>query len=159
MQRLATLTVLAVGVFGGAIASAALAETEPDLQVAATRSETPTHQTYLYGQTSEPEQLGQTYIVMERTGNQVVGAFYQPLSSFDCFSGTVQSNHLDLKIAATYTGETFAYQVALADSVPIASTGPVSLPETQLEGFRVIPELSANDRRILSTCKAANLSP
>ena len=43
---------------------------------------------YLFGQVPQRDQLGQGYIILENTGDQIFGALYYPSSSFDCFRGT-----------------------------------------------------------------------
>ena len=46
---------------------------------------------YLYGESSQPEQIGQSYMVFEVKQGQVTGAFYMPRSSFDCFTGVPEA--------------------------------------------------------------------
>jgi hypothetical protein len=148
-----------LGTLGCAIAAPALANIDTTEKLAkAEIEETTAPQAFLYGESQEPDQLGKGYIVFEKTGNQVIGAFYQPRSSFDCFAGTVEQNRLALNVTETYTNEVFDYTLALDPSAPIASTGTVGALPLSIQGFQVLPELSANDQRILSTCKAAALN-
>ncbi|MEM8604144.1 MAG: hypothetical protein AAGF24_09960 [Cyanobacteria bacterium P01_H01_bin.121] len=161
----ASMTVFAATALNMTLATAAIAAPVLEAPITATgtgsdlASSTDT-QSYLYGEVAEPEQIGHTYIVLEQAGQQVVGAFYQPRSSYDCFVGRVEADRLNLTVTATYTNEIFAYQIALADSTAIASLNSTQLisPERliQPDGFELLPELSANDQRILSTCKAAS---
>jgi hypothetical protein len=110
--------------------------------------------TYIYGQSSSSEQVGSTYLVFEVKRGNVVGAFYMPHSSFDCFQGAVQSDRLALTIRNSDEGTTYPYSVALRPQ-PIASTAAKPPLAFELPGFRSLKQLSPNDQRILSTCKAA----
>ncbi|MGF1495231.1 MAG: hypothetical protein ACFB8W_00185 [Elainellaceae cyanobacterium] len=108
---------------------------------------------YLYGQTSEPDQIGAVYMVFEVTGRRTVGAFYMPHSSFDCFRGEFQSEQLSLMVQATYEQEVFPYSVPLNTEAPIAAAAG-DAPSVSLVGFQPLDTISPNDERILSTCKA-----
>jgi hypothetical protein len=112
--------------------------------------------TYLYGQSSSGEQIGSTYLVFEVKRGNVVGAFYMPHSSFDCFQGSVQSDRLALTIHNSDEGTTYPYSVALRPQ-PIASTAAKPPVAFELPGFHSLKQLSPNDQRILSTCKSAYL--
>ncbi|CAD5921356.1 hypothetical protein [Planktothrix agardhii] len=110
---------------------------------------------YLYGQSPQPEQIGQSYMVFEVKQGQVTGAFYMPRSSFDCFTGVPEGNYLSLKIIESYTQETHSYQIGLNNTAVVATTGgQVSENNLVLEGFNRLPNVSENDTRILNQCKA-----
>ncbi|PSB35565.1 hypothetical protein [Stenomitos frigidus] len=110
---------------------------------------------YLYGQAPKAGQLGATYLVFEVNKGKVNGAFYMPQSSFDCVHGTLQTQRLALTVVNSYEQASYPYAVALqAGGTSASSTGPNVAP-IALEGFHPIKHLSANDRRILSTCKAS----
>lgn len=109
---------------------------------------------YLYGQSPEPEQLGAAYMVFEVTQGNVVGAFYMPRSSFDCFSGQFEANRLALNVVDSYEQVAYPYAVALDSTSPVATAGGEAIAPVGLEGFQRIDQLSANDQRILTTCKA-----
>lgn len=109
---------------------------------------------YLFGQVSQRDQLGQGYIVLESTGNEVFGALYYPSSSFDCFQGQVQSGQLAMTITNSYTQETYPYSIALVSDTAIASTAPDALQPLSLQGFHQIDALNDNDLRLLETCRA-----
>lgn len=110
---------------------------------------------YLYGESPQPEQIGQSYLVFEVNQGQVIGAFYMPRSSFDCFTGVPEGNHLSLKVVESYTQETHAYQIGLNNTAVVATVGgQVSENNLVLEGFHRLPNLSENDTRILNQCKA-----
>lgn len=109
---------------------------------------------YLYGQTAEANVPGSTYMLFQIRQNRIVGAFYQPSSSFDCFHGTVASTKLDLAVVDSYDQTSYPYEVALVtDQAPVADTQGVAVP-VQIEGFQPIAAPSTNDQAILNTCLA-----
>jgi hypothetical protein len=92
---------------------------------------------YLYGQSSQPDELKKEYFVFEMRQSKVVGAFYLPRSAFYCFYGTAERNQLNLTVVDSYDGSRSPYSVNLQQYQPISA-------------------VSDNDRRILSICKAAH---
>ncbi|WP_242728667.1 hypothetical protein [Microcoleus vaginatus] len=97
---------------------------------------------YLYGDSPQPNQVLQNYIVFQRQNDRVVGAIYAPRSDFTCFTGKIQGNTLSGKAI---------------------SAGKIQTVEvnTQLTNLHSIRTISSNDRRILSTCQdtaQANIS-
>ncbi len=107
---------------------------------------------YLFGQSPNPNEMGSTYTVFSVENNQATGAFYQPNSSFDCFSGEALPNQLAVNVVDSYTQTTHPYAVALTleDSF-VAGTGAGAYT---LEGFHRIEDLSSQDHKILATCQA-----
>lgn len=108
---------------------------------------------YLYGQSPEPEKMGSEYLVFEVNQGEVVGGFYMPRSSFDCFHGNVQSEQLALTVINSYEQTPHAYSVALQSEGAVASADGSAAP-MGLEGYHRLDNLSDTDRQILSTCKA-----
>lgn len=108
---------------------------------------------YLYGESPEPDQIGASYLAFEVQGNQVIGAFYLPRSSFDCFQGEFQGDHLSLRITDSYSQTVHNYAIAVQTDNYLASAEPIAA-STQLEGYDSIPTISENDRRMLETCQA-----
>ena len=108
--------------------------------------------TYLFGQSPNPDQNGSDYIVFSVKNNQTVGAFYQPRSSFDCFSGEISPNRLSVEIVESYTQETYPYAVAVTLDEPLVAGEAASA--YSLKGFYQIETLSAQDREILAVCQA-----
>ena len=156
-----TTTLVLTGVVGfGGIASAntiLLSQNphNPGSETAVVQRHLLTDGVYLYGESSQPEQIGQSYMVFEVNQGQVTGAFYMPRSSFDCFTGVPQGNHLSLKIIDSYTQETHSYQIGLNNTAVVATVGgQVSENNLVLEGFHRLPDVSENDTRILNQCKA-----
>jgi len=69
--------------------------------------------TYLYGDSSEANQIGQGYVVFSKQGQQVIGAFYYPQSEFSCFTGKIEQQHL----AVLSLG--FSHETAVDVEVPL----------------------------------------
>ena len=107
--------------------------------------------TYLYGRSSEPEKLGSEYMVFEVRESKVVGAFYMPLSEFNCFYGTIDGQQLRLAVVNPYEQTTHSFTIALSAQSPMADT-ELSSPSMGLEGYQKINNLSDNDLRMLNTC-------
>ncbi len=107
--------------------------------------------TYLFGQTAEPNVMGSTYAIVSVENNRTIGAFYQPRSSFDCFSGEVLPDRLAINIVDSYEGTVYPYSVSLVASDALAA-GSAANPYT-LEGFHQLDNLSDQDREILATCQ------
>lgn len=142
---------LFVGLIGGAVAAQEVAGSEAE-PIAASQT-LPGDGIYLYGQSAEPEQIGQAYMVFEARQGKVVGAFYMPRSSFDCFYGDLGSQQMALKIVDSYGEGTYDYAIALESTQPIASAAG-GTSTLGIEGFQPLEAVSGNDQRILETCKA-----
>lgn len=108
---------------------------------------------YLYGQSPEPETLGSAYVVFEVEQNRLIGAFYMPYSSFDCFHGEVQGEQLALNVVNSYERTEHPYSLALNTSADVASAVDQAAP-VGLEGYHLIEDLSDNDQRMLEVCQA-----
>ncbi|MBW4648013.1 MAG: hypothetical protein KME06_04835 [Kastovskya adunca ATA6-11-RM4] len=132
----------------------------------ATSSKAIANGTYLYGQTPQPEQIGQEYLVFEANGGNVVGAMYLPGSEFSCFYGTLQSEKMDLTMVNPYDQTAVSHTIALNQPTEVAYAGnqlrtqdsydSVTYPHSvQLEGYTPISQVSENDQRLLNTCKAS----
>ncbi|NEQ67629.1 MAG: hypothetical protein F6K21_19400 [Symploca sp. SIO2D2] len=137
---------------------------EPSLQEPSLQESSLPNGTYLYGQSSQPEQIGQEYLVFEVHQGEVVGALYMPSSEFSCFQGTWDSNHLNLKVVNPYDQTAISHIIARAKPSPIAAAGgqlnlesaydSLTYPHAVgLEGYQQISEVSDNDHRILSMCR------
>lgn len=120
---------------------------------------------YLYGQSSQPEQIGQEYIVFEVRGGRTIGALYMPQSEFNCFQGTLQAQQLnvtlaqpDSEIAQSGPNERQEFQpVAVGSRSPAGGNrfDAISFPlSVKLQNYHQITRVSENDQRILSMCKA-----
>ena len=149
---------LTVGIAGTALAAAALAptiataEAAPHAQ-AATKQALPDG-VYLYGQSAQPDQVGQGYFVFESKQGNVVGALYMPRSSFDCTAGKFQGNKLALTVVNSYDRTTNPFEIALEKTSNVAAQGNPAFQDIGLEGFQRLNKVSENDYRILKVCKA-----
>ena len=110
---------------------------------------------YLFGQVPQRDVLGQGYIMLETTGDQVYGALYYPSSSFDCFQGQVQSGQLAMTITNSYTQEAYPYSIALVSDTAVATAASGALEPLNLQGFYQIDDVSDNDLHLLATCRSA----
>ncbi|MGB3404899.1 MAG: hypothetical protein WBA77_19605 [Microcoleaceae cyanobacterium] len=110
---------------------------------------------YLYGQSPQPDQLGQAYMVFEVIQGRLIGGFYTPRSSFDCFSGKVEGNQLALNIVDSYSQEVHDYSIAYSNTSTVAASTPTGANQSvSLEGFHLIETLSQTDNHVLNTCQA-----
>lgn len=106
---------------------------------------------YLYGQASEPGQIGRAYFVFEVRQGKLLGALYMPRSSFDCTYGSVQSDKLALTVIDSYEKSENPYAIAVERNA-VAGQNPGVAP-IGLEGFQKLDKVSENDQRILNVCK------
>lgn len=120
--------------------------------------------TYLYGESSQPEQIGKEYIVFEARQGKLVGALYLPYSEFSCFYGTLDSEQMNLTVVNPYDQTAVSHTIARAKPQPIAAVGGQFNLETmyesltypysvRLEGYQPLSQLSDNDERILGICR------
>jgi hypothetical protein len=108
---------------------------------------------YVYGQTAQRDQIGQTYFVFEVKRGSLTGAIYAPRSSFDCAYGQVKAEELALNIMDSYEKKSYPFEIALDRSSTVASRTGVAAP-VSLQGFKKIEGVSAGDRAMLKSCKA-----
>ncbi|MBE9156563.1 hypothetical protein IQ265_06935 [Nodosilinea sp. LEGE 06152] len=146
----------ALGAIVPAQAQSVAPESASETTVAQTAAALPEAGRYLFGQVPEPDQIGQGYVVLERTGDRVYGALYYPSSSFDCFYGEVEGTELAMTIINSYDQQSYPYSLALADGPAVASSSAVGdIAPFGLDGFFAIDTVSDNDHRMLETCRAA----
>lgn len=121
---------------------------------------------YLYGQSQQPNQIGQEYMVFEVRQGKVTGAFYLPQSEFNCFQGSLAAGKLDLTIAGD--ADSTAYSDSIADTqnapqVATASSGSQigaqyeqvsSQYSVALQNYYQLSKVNENDKQILATCKS-----
>ena len=119
--------------------------------------------TYLYSQSPEPEQIGQEYMVFEVRQGKVIGAIYMPHSEFSCFYGALNSGKLTMMVASSSDSEAYPDPVAGQNTQQVAtnsdkpytgdSNNSVAYPySVLLQNYHQL-NVSANDKRILGTCK------
>ncbi|MBW4609243.1 MAG: hypothetical protein KME22_19070 [Hassallia sp. WJT32-NPBG1] len=112
---------------------------------------------YLYGQSPQPNQLGQGYIVFQKRQNQVMGALYMPSSEFSCFQGNIESSGA-LAMTVTAPGEGGLEQVAAANTLPkLDPDEPMTYAYSlALQDYHKLNSVSDNDHRILQMCNQAS---
>ena len=111
--------------------------------------------TYLYGQSSTPNQLGQGYILFQKQQSKIIGALYVPQSEFSCFQGTLaKSGELAMTVKSS-PGEVGAIEVSTTSTIPkISDDESTSYAHSiSLQDYDQISSLSANDREMLNMCK------
>ncbi len=111
---------------------------------------------YLFGQSPEPNQIGQGYVLFHKQQGRLVGALYMPNSEFSCFKGTIDKSG---ELAMTVTGTPDAGaspEVATTSTIPqLDDDEPMSYAYTlALQDYHPINTISANDRRILEMCRS-----
>lgn len=111
---------------------------------------------YLYGQSADRDQIGSAYIVFQVEQGQVEGAFYMPRSSFDCFYGNFQPDHLALTVINSYEQTHYPFAIALESQGAVATIGNEAVAPVSLQGFHQLESPSESDLRILSTCQVGN---
>jgi len=120
--------------------------------------------TYLYGQSSEPGQVGKEYLIFEARQGKVIGAMFLPGSEYNCFNGTVDSNQLNLTVVNQYNQTALAHTIERAQPAQLAAVGgginiektyeSLSYPHTVgLDGYQPITKISDNDKQILNACR------
>lgn len=111
--------------------------------------------TYLYGQSSTPNELGQGYILFQKQQSKIIGALYVPHSEFSCFQGTLaKSGELAMTVKSS-PGEVGAMDVATSSTIPKVNeneftTYPYSVT---LQDYHQLSSVSSNDREILQICQ------
>ncbi|MGG6241190.1 hypothetical protein ACQ4N7_21410 [Nodosilinea sp. AN01ver1] len=151
-----TAAAAALGATAPVQAQSATQSVLPEVAVAQTAAALPEAGRYLFGQVPQPDQIGQGYVVLERTGDRVYGALYYPSSSFDCFYGEVEGTELAMTIINSYDQQAYPYSLALADGPAVATTDATGdMAPFGLDGFFAIDTVSDNDHRMLDTCRAA----
>ncbi len=151
---LGAVTAAALGTAAQAQAQNVSNQTSPEALAIAQTAAEPVSDRYLFGQAPQPDQIGQGYVVLERTGDRVYGALYYPSSSFDCFEGQVQGTEIAMTVINSYDqADTYPYSLAMVEDSAIASSDASGgLVPFGLDGFHAIGDLSENDHRMLEIC-------
>lgn len=109
---------------------------------------------YLYGQSPQPNQLGQGYIVFNKQNGRVTGALYMPNSEFSCFQGTIaKSGELAMTVTSS-PGEVGPLEVSTASRIPQVHNDEATTyaHSVTLQDYHRLNSISANDRNILQMC-------
>ncbi len=88
---------------------------------------------HLFGQAREPGKFQTEYLIFKMKRNRVIGAFFMPSSSFDCFAGNVKGGTLTLSVLESYEQQTYEHSV-------------------NLNQYYAIQQINTNDMRILDVC-------
>lgn len=107
---------------------------------------------YRYGQTANRGEGNLTQMVFEVSNNRIVGAFYVPQSSFDCFEGEFRDQQMALMVRDSYDHTGHSFVIPLREGA-IASSIPTVAP-VQLVGFEPVTAVTPNDHRLLATCRS-----
>ncbi|MBW4582771.1 MAG: hypothetical protein KME42_24655 [Tildeniella nuda ZEHNDER 1965/U140] len=144
---------LTVGLLGAGLLPAIATSAQSAPRAQATKQVLPDG-VYLYGQSTQPDQVGQGYFVFEAKQGNVVGALYMPRSSFDCTSGKFQNEQLALTVVNSYDRTANPFEIALERTSNVAAEGNPAFQNIGLQGFQRLSKVSENDYRILNVCKA-----
>lgn len=109
---------------------------------------------YLYGQSAQPNQIGQGYVVFEKRQGRLVGALYMPRSEFSCFQGTLnQSGVLAMTVTSTPDAG-LSPDVATASRIPrLSSDEPMTYAHSlALQDYHQINSITSGDRQVLQMC-------
>lgn len=120
---------------------------------------------YVYGQSPEPQQIGQEYIVLEINKGKATGAFYLPSSEYNCFNGTIEGGKLALSLANGPETEAYSDLGSSIKDRQVAAVSDRSLGESDnneittpysvaLQNYHQLSTVSASDKQILAACKS-----
>jgi len=121
---------------------------------------------YLYGQSQQPNQIGQEYMVFEVRQGKVTGAFYLPQSEFNCFQGSLAAGKLDLTIAGDAGSTPYSDSIVDAQNAPQVATASDSSQigaqyeqvssqySVALQNYYQLSNVNENDKQILAACKS-----
>ncbi len=107
---------------------------------------------YLYGESPQPYQIGNEYILLDMNEDPLVGVIYMPHSSFSCFQGTIAGENLEMTVDHPYKETTYSYELSLSFSSIASQQNELELP-FDIHGYHPLNEISKNDRRMLETCR------
>lgn len=110
---------------------------------------------YLYGQSPQPGEVGQGYVVFEKRQGRVAGALYMPHSEYSCFNGTVDNTGELAMTVDGYAGDGSSTQVASNDTIAnVKQNEPTSYAHSlTLRDFHRLENVSDGDRSILLKCQ------
>ncbi|WP_293021239.1 hypothetical protein [Moorena sp. SIO3I8] len=119
---------------------------------------------YLYGESSQPGQIGKEYLVFEANQGNVLGAVYMPHSEYSCFYGTLDSKQMDLTVIDPYNQTALSHTISRQQHSPIAVVGErlsldhrysaITYPyKVGLEEYQPISSISDSDQEILRVCR------
>ena len=105
---------------------------------------------YLYGEVTRPDVIGKEYIVLDKSGDRAIGAFYLPRSEFSCFYGRFQGSRLNITLVDPFDRQKSNYTLAITSNGLTASKHQKLGTPT----YRSLQKVSKIDRQILNSCKS-----
>ncbi len=106
---------------------------------------------HFYGESAQPEILGQEYFIFQVQGNQIKGAFFAYQSEFACTTGTVNAQSMNLVVKDPYGEQPDSrFSLALVPRSPLARIGG-NIAMT-LEGLQEITTIGETEQNILEAC-------
>lgn len=111
---------------------------------------------HFFGEASEREKLGSTYMIFEVEDAKVLGAIYAPHSAYSCFEGRFSNNQLALRIDDPYGDDVYLHEIALEQTAVIAANSELRSVEMQLglDGMNPLDDIQAQEQGLLASCKA-----
>jgi hypothetical protein len=105
---------------------------------------------YLYGEVPRPDVIGKEYIVLDKSGDRAIGAFYLPRSEFSCFYGRFQGSRLNITLVDPFDRQKSNYTLAITrNGLTASKQQKLGTPTYQSLG-----KFSKIDRQILNSCKS-----
>lgn len=110
---------------------------------------------HFFGEASEREQLGSTYMIFEVQDAEVLGAVFSPHSSYSCFEGRFNNNQLALRVDDPYSDDVYLHEIALEQTAIIAASSELKSIDLQLglEGMTALNDIQAQEQSLLASCK------
>ncbi len=110
---------------------------------------------HFFGEASQRDQLGSTYMIFEVKDSQVLGAVYAPHSSYNCFEGRFNNEQLALRIEDSYDSSIYTHEIALEQTAIVASSNLQSVEmQLGLEGMQPLRNIQEQEESMLAVCQA-----
>jgi hypothetical protein len=108
---------------------------------------------YVYGETSEPYQIGKEYMVFTRSitnPQQIIGAVYLPDAEYNCFSGTLEKGRVTMNLVDNYEGTIYPYSVMIETTDLVAALLPM-----RSRSYQAVHKIGKHDLEMINSCQAA----
>ncbi len=110
---------------------------------------------HFFGEASQREQLGSTYMIFEVKDSKVLGAVFAPHSSYSCFEGRFNDDQLALRVEDAYDGSIYTHEIAMEETAIVASSNLQSVEmQLGLEGMHPLSNIQDQETNMLATCQA-----
>ncbi len=111
---------------------------------------------HFFGEASEREKLGSTYMIFEVKDSEVLGAVYSPHSAYSCFEGRFSNNQLALRVDDPYGDDVYLHEIALEQTALIAASSDLASVDLQigLEGMIPLDNIQEQEQGLLASCQA-----